>query len=123
MRYGYVQTYSGAVASSRFSGLWPGGANFGDSVGYAGVQFLIGGNTHYGWIKLSVKNDSRGVPIGLQALQWAYESQPGVDLHVTSLTAVPEVPASAAGLGALALGAVGVQALRRRRSMHAAPSA
>ncbi len=105
---------SGGASST--NGLWLGGAAFGDTNGYLGVEFKANDGLHYGWIRLSVRTDANGYPDGVRAIAWAYESNPGIPLHVTSLTAVPEVPANAVGLGALALGAAGVQALRRKRA-------
>lgn len=102
--------------ASTTNGVWLGGAAFGDTNGYLGVEFKASDGLHYGWIKLSVRTDANGYPDGVRAISWAYESKSGTPLHVTSLTAVPEVSANAVGLGALALGAAGVQALRRKRA-------
>lgn len=53
--------------------------NFLGQRGYLGVQFLIDGQVHYGWI--DVDNDGApplGIPYyGLKIHGWAYETEPG----------------------------------------------
>jgi hypothetical protein len=51
---------------------------------YVGVQFEIGGNTHYGWVEVEVP--FRGVNGGT-IRSFAYETQPGVPILAG---AVPE---------------------------------
>ena len=63
--------------------------------------------TNFGWFRLSV--DTVG---GGKIVDWAYESTPGVGIT----TPVPEPSA----LGCLALGAMGLAAMRRRRAAQAA---
>lgn len=80
--------------------------------GLAGVQFQIGGQTHYGWIRLQLDvSSSIGLPNQLTVRDWAYESIPGTAIAAGSI--VPEP--STFGLGCLAAGAAGVAALRRRK--------
>ena len=86
---------------------WPGQS------GFLGLAFVDGnGDTHYGFVQMSVD------PLDLENGQYlamhldcvCYETEPGKPIHVQDC-AVPEP----AGLGALALGAVGLAGLRRRR--------
>ncbi len=75
--------------------------------GIIGVEFDIGGNTHYGWIRVENRT---GVPTHLFTLvDFAYEDQPNTAINAG---AIPE-PGS---LGLLALGATGLLGWRRRRS-------
>ena len=86
-------------------GFWPGG-NPTSTSGFLGVGFYaVGGDKHYGWIRLGIRNDANGVPDKFTVFDWAYESTPNTPIHI------PE-PSS---LGLLAAGAVGVAASRRRR--------
>ncbi|MCC8999173.1 MAG: hypothetical protein LM522_06680 [Candidatus Contendobacter sp.] len=97
--------------------------------GFAGVRFLIGQQTHYGWIRLHV-ND----PGSLTAVCWAYESTPDTAIAAgagfnpdtcninnpppppSSARSIPVMGLPALGLMALAMGgAVGLGNLRRRR--------
>jgi hypothetical protein len=112
-----VRTTQNGPFSTAF-GAWTGGTNFGDTNGFLGIKFQIAGQEHFGWIHLSVRTDGIDFPNGIRALDWAYESEPGVPLHIGD--GVPEVPASAVGLGALALGAAGIQRLRKTRQTVAA---
>lgn len=89
-------------------GYWPGGYPAASS-GFAGVAFQgTGGDTHYGWLRLAVRNDWRGAPNQLTLVDWAYESENLAPIHVGS---VPE-PNS---LALLAAGSAGVAAFRKRR--------
>jgi hypothetical protein len=58
-------------------GFWSG------LTGYAGVEFRIGGATHYGWVRLQNFTDA---PYG-NILDWAYETRPDVPILAG---AVPE---------------------------------
>ena len=74
-------------------------SNFVDTRGFVGLQFDIGGNTHYGWADIS------GVGGGQTLHAFGYNDAPGAASHV------PEPNA----LMLLASGAVGLGMLRRRR--------
>ncbi len=87
--------------------------------GFAGVRFKIGGNTHYGWIKLQL--NAAG---SLTATEWAYESCPDTPINAGQTTggvncntpaAIPTMGLPALGLMGLALGGIGLAGLRRRR--------
>ncbi|QDU89415.1 PEP-CTERM motif protein [Pirellulimonas nuda] len=76
---------------------------------YIGLSFPIGGNApqfaHYGWVRVSIDNAAGTFVIN----DWAYDDVPGQGILAGQ---VPE-PGS---LGLLAAGALGVAALKRRRS-------
>ena len=99
-------------SSSTFSGdyAYLGGVNgfSGESTGFLGVRFDIGGDIHYGWAELSFSSGTHSV------LQWAYEDQAGVSIAAGT---VPEPSHAALLLGA---GAAGVAAYRRRKKAAAA---
>jgi hypothetical protein len=103
--------------TSAFAGLrdvTSGGSVFGawqpSENGLAGVRFTIGGQDHFGWIRIHV-GEQDDVPNAITALDWAYESEPGVGIQAGSTQAVPE-PGT---LALLATGAAGLLAWRRRR--------
>jgi hypothetical protein len=95
--------------------------------GFAGVRFNIGGNTHYGWIRLRVNT-----PGSLTALSWAYEDCPDTPIQAGATTGgspcaaavaptpVPVMAPVAYGLTSLALGGLGLAGLRRRREARKA---
>jgi len=101
--------------------------------GFAGVKFLIAGQTHYGWIRIHVTENVDVGPLGPQritACDWAYNDVAGSAITAgdtgngiaatcggsTNPAPVPE-PGS---LALLATGAAGLAALRRRRARQAA---
>ena len=60
-------------------------ANFlGVSDKYIGVRFMIGSNTHYGWVRLSVTANADSITIK----DYAYEVLPGVGLTAGQLTGI-----------------------------------
>ncbi len=88
---------------------------------YLGIKFLIGGETHYGWARLTVSIHSRTKHIGALLTGYAYETQPDTPIragdtgngHADSeptgqMLSAPQPEARPATLGALALGASGL---------------
>ncbi len=72
---------------------------------YVGVEFLIGGQTHYGWIGLQIDNTN---PLHAIVRDYAYESTPNTPIVAGAIPPVPEP-------GTLALLAAGAGALATRR--------
>lgn len=105
--YSYNSHYGTATAfTAIYAGSSDGGA-FLDTRGFLGVQFQIGGNTHFGWVDLEVD----AILGATRIYGWAYESFADTQIKVgATSTAVPE-PGT---LATLALGAAGVLAWRRR---------
>jgi hypothetical protein len=93
--------------------------DFGDWVGqtaFAGLEFLLGPNTHFGWAQFQVTEGIDGASVTLFDYAYCDEPNRSIDAGQTSgacgaLVGVPE-PSS---LLLLAGGAIGVAALRRRR--------
>ncbi len=75
-----TQTFvTGQVYDDRIgNGAWVGIAD-----GYQGIRFVEGGNTYYGWVRMTFPADSA---VGILH-DWAYETQPGVGIMAG---AVPE---------------------------------
>ncbi len=73
---------------------------------YLGVELIRSGNTHYGWVR--VKRESGIVTV----FEFAWDNSAGATLTAGQTTAVPE-PAHT--VFALAAGAAGLTALRKRR--------
>jgi hypothetical protein len=91
---------------------------------YAGVKFMINGEVHYGWIRLSMDITNGTPPFNATVTGYAYETIPnkpiiagateGSDEEERSPSAAIETPApEPAMLGALALGAPGLSIWRR----------
>ncbi len=113
-RFGRANIHSGCVDSN---GIWHGKKNH-----YLGVQFSVAGQTHYGWIRMTVGNICSGGRI--QVTGYAYETivnkpifagythEPIVAdaLEPTELGTPARQPAS---LGLLALGKDGLNIWRR----------
>jgi hypothetical protein len=107
-----TQTYFGAVKQR---GPW--GAT---TTGFAGFRYLdVGNQYHYGWIRLKLSGVSPVTSPGqatLTAVDWAYEDTPNTPIAAgdTGPSLIPEP--STLALAALAAGAAGVYALRRRKA-------
>lgn len=92
---------------------------------YLGVKFLINGNTHYGWVRMSV-NIKKG-PITITG--YAYETTPNTNIiegHTGGVSSVRALapadliaPAGLPSLGVLARGADGIALWRREREVVA----
>jgi hypothetical protein len=81
--------------------------------GFAGIRFVDGADFYYGWIEMT-----RLAGGSIRVDSWALESSPNTPILTSDRGgAVPE-PASA-GIFALAAGAAGVRALRRRSLKNA----
>jgi hypothetical protein len=116
----YTTYFSGQ--SKQGVGGWNGSNN---ETGLVGVEFKIGANTHYGWIRLQLGS----APGEISATEWAYESCPNTPIPAGAISGgpatcgvVPVAPKSipvmgplAYGLTSLALGSLGLGSLRRRR--------
>jgi hypothetical protein len=127
-RSGGAAFYSTYTDGSQRHGLG-GFGNGSAETGFVGVRFNIGGQTHYGWIRLQFGS---GVA-ELSATEWAYESCPNTPIAAGATTGgatcgvVPTSPKSipvmgplAYGLTSLALGGLGLGSLRRRRAVRKA---
>lgn len=86
---------------------------------YLGVKFLIKGQTHYGWVRLSV--NSASYPMSATITGYAYETIPnkpivaGVAPASSGDVAQAKIqPSGDPSLGMLAVGAAGLTAWRRR---------
>jgi len=87
---------------------------------YLGVRFLINGKTHYGWIRMSVITQPRGMSATIT--EYAYESVPNKRIlaGATTSTTKDKVQAqrpNVASLGLLALGAEGLAVWRRDETL------
>ena len=95
------------------------GQFFNPATGFAGVKFLQGVDTHYGWIRLQV-NIGPANAVTTTAIDWAYN-----DVAGQSITAGEGVPSAApepstTSMALLAAGSAGVLAWRKRRKQIAA---
>jgi hypothetical protein len=87
---------------------------------YLGVRFLINGETHYGWIRLTVNTAPRGA-LTATINSYAYESVPNKMIVVGATSSAGKVGTDASSasekaspsLGALALGAEGLPIWRQ----------
>jgi PEP-CTERM motif len=113
-----------SAAFVRLAGNTPGsmayGAGFVNSkwitspanTGYLGLRFTISGQPHYGWMRLTVDNNTAAQPRAITLHEWAYETTPNAGILTG---AVPEP----GGLGLLALGSTGIALHRRRKPRQA----
>jgi hypothetical protein len=86
--------------------------------GFLGVEFLINGNTHYGWIRFTVST-TRNITATLTG--YAYETVAGQAIQAGQLSDEASAPAESAplaqpSLGMLALGSFGLALWRREDS-------
>ncbi len=86
------------------SGFWSGGG-----LGFVGLSFLKNGNAYFGWAKVSVAIGASG--ISAKVFEVAVDNIPDQTIDAGETSTVPE-PGT---LSLLALGAVGLLALRKRR--------
>lgn len=86
-----------------------------NATGFAGIQFQIGANTHYGWIRLKWTDsaDAGPDPNTVTVMDWAYNNTPNASILAGDTGAVPEP-----GRALLALAGAGAAFLRRRRKTN-----
>ena len=89
-----------------FAPFWGAG-----TTGFAGVQFIVAGQLHYGWLDLTTNG---GGSTTINRMAW--ETSPQTPIHTSNVIPLPK----GASLGLLGLGAVGVNEWRRRRKLAAA---
>lgn len=101
-----TSTFGGPFQGSlAYGGVNP-NAEFNTAAGaFLGLEFPIGGVSHFGWVRVTINNAAGSFVVN----DWAYESTPGEGLLAGE---VPE-PTS---LGLLAAGALGLAAMRRRNA-------
>lgn len=97
----FVSMAYGNNPQSQFDSTPPGGS-------YLGFSFA--GSSLYGWIRVSIDNAAGTFVVH----DWAYTDSPDGILAGQTVAAIPE----AATLGFFAAGAVGLTAMRRRRSQN-----
>jgi hypothetical protein len=97
------KTYCGLPG---FSGPW---VHTGD--GFLGVRFLINGETHYGWVRISA---TAGPKVSLFATITGYAYNTVANQGLVMGVPGPQKAAELAGLGALSLGAGGLELWRRK---------
>lgn len=100
-----MELFSGANSSDSDLGAWAGGGN-GVSNRYLGLKFVIHGEVHYGWARLSVSlghqrhfNDVSGALTG-----YAYETIPDKPIIAGQINGDDVIAAQPKTLGDLALG-------------------
>jgi hypothetical protein len=106
-----------AVSYYRYYGgryIWGPWANVRD--GYLGLRFLIGPNTHYGWVRMDVSVNADLLTISATVKDWAYDSTPGAGIRAGDTGLVPE-PGT---LSLLALGSAGLALWRKRKAQSRA---
>lgn len=79
---------------------------------YLGVRFIIGGKTHYGWIRLSVTTQTHGA-MKVTITGYAYETIPNKAITAGETTESGSAQFNEPSLGMLALGAEALSAWRR----------
>lgn len=106
-------TPSHEIASLAFADGYPGSQWLDSSPGYLGIRFTIGGQTVYGWVRISVAPNKEPGARDITIYDAAYET----DGTAIAAGAVPEP--STTSLGLLALGMAGLIAHRRRTAKKA----
>ena len=81
---------------------------------YIGFKFVSGTTTYYGWALITLATGSTYGTVTIS--EWAYSDE----TILVGQTAVPEPAETAAGLGALALGAAGLRRWRKGKTAKAA---
>ena len=119
----YVRSYAGTTSPYRrltstgeLGGQMPSVNGFGVGDHAIGFQFDAGGATHYGWATVRLEFGAVGGPHQVTIVDWTYNDTPNAPVTVGERQVQVSEPAPVAGLAALALGAAGVRAWRRRRT-------
>jgi hypothetical protein len=102
-----------------YNGYYSGGSWLGGKSAYLGLKFMIHGEVHFGWARLTVPKNLRSIVL----TGYAYETTPNKPLKAgqTSETASDEVksadtwdlPANGPSLGMLARGVEAMEVWRR----------
>jgi hypothetical protein len=100
-----------SVYSRNFFGPWDNVQNR-----FLGVEFLIGGATHYGWVRVTVSDAH--IPMTATVTGYAYETIAGQSIQAGQMieqasAPVESVPFAKPSLGLLALGSQGLELWRR----------
>lgn len=115
---GMAQRFCTAYSPCELRGNWGGG----QPNRFLGVKFLIDGATHYGWVRVTVKNSTKeSVPFSGTITEYGYETIPNKRVlaglpsnNSDAIEASKGIGKIGGGaLGALALGAVGLVLWRR----------
>jgi hypothetical protein len=125
-----IRVFAISGGSNFVYGPW-GGANRAGLTAYLGFKFLISGQVHYGWARITVV-DTAGAHIQATLTGYAYDTIPnhfvitgqtsGTDSAANTGDAIPSLPEptdSVASLGRLAQGASGITAWRREEEVLA----
>ena len=109
------------------TGPWDPYGRPGPSSGFLGLKFLIDGQTHYGWARVSIIGDPQGYPKleGFRGVVrgYAYSTVPDQPIlagQTSDADAIGEIPAQPSTLALLALGAPALDIWRRRERRLAA---
>jgi hypothetical protein len=104
-------TPGGGFASDYGTGNWAGQS------GFLGLQFESSttDNSHFGFVQLSVDANDSATPLAIRMTGVAWEDQAQEQIHIENINIAIVVP-EPVSLGLLAMGAVGIAAMRRRQS-------
>jgi PEP-CTERM motif len=85
---------------------------------FAGLNYypLAGAPGDKGWVRLHFSDNGSGVPTDITAIDWAFQFDPDKTIKAGQTSDTIPEPAT---LSLLALGAVGIGAMRRRRKTPA----
>jgi len=91
--------------------------------GFLGVEFLIDGAIHYGWIRMTV--NAKDLPLGVTVTGYAYETVAGQSIQAGQMVEEASAPVESAplarpSLGMLALGSRALELWRRDDSLLSA---
>lgn len=117
-----------AIFQATSFGTYYGGSSWSEDTnnGFLGVRFRIGGENHYGWVRMSIRLYPMKHSMGVLMTGYAYETQPDTPIRAgdtgendaddgdTSLMLSAPPTERQPTLGALALGADGLSVWRSR---------